>query len=275
MQILGGLSVTAPFAAGQGARRKGGSDPGTGPAAKPEDLRLGVCTYSFREFQRRITISLIRQLSVRWVSVKDFHLSYTASPGELAKATGDFQRAGLTIASGGTIPLRDEDPRALRRYFEYARACGMPMMVSAPTHKTLPAVEALVKEFDIKVAIHNHGPGANYDKLADVVGAIEKWPVEIGACVDTGHFIRSGEDPVAALRTLGPRVHEVHLKDATGVDVFNILGQGKLDVVGTLRALKDIKFDGCLALEYELNKNDPMADVRACLAYARDAAGRM
>jgi len=127
-------------------------------AAKPERIKLGVCTYSFNAFQRRLAISMIRQLKVKYVSVKDFHISYYADAGEIARAKAAFQKAGLTIVSGGAIPLQDQDAAALRKYFEYARACGMPMIVVAPTHKTLDTVEKLAGEFDIQVAIHNHGP---------------------------------------------------------------------------------------------------------------------
>jgi len=273
MQILGGLSVTAPFAAGQGARRKGGSDPGTGPAAKPEDLRLGVCTYSFREFQRRITISLIRQLSVRWVSVKDFHLSYTASPGELAKATGDFQRAGLTIASGGTIPLRDEDPRALRRYFEYARACGMPMMVSAPTHKTLPAVEALVKEFDIKVAIHNHGPeDEHFPTPQSVLAAVKGLDPRMGLCIDLGHTLRSGADVVQSIAQAGGRLMDIHMKDlqsATEKGSQCDVGDGVMPVPAIFKQLKKMNYAGCVNLEYEINAENPLPGMLRSMGYMR------
>ena len=96
-----------------------------------------------------------------------------------------------------------------------------------------------------------------------------------GACVDTGHVLRSGEDPVKWIRELGPRVHDVHLKDASAPKVFNILGQGKLDVLGTLKALKDIKFTGLLALEYELNEKDPVADIKKCLEVAREACKKL
>src|SRR2546425_13304944 len=93
------------------------------------DFRIGVASYSFREFQRKLTISMIKQLGVRYVSVKEFHLPYTLSAAEAAKAAGEFTKAGLTIVSGGNISLQDEDPAALKRYFEYARRCGMRMMV--------------------------------------------------------------------------------------------------------------------------------------------------
>src|SRR6266851_6018955 len=125
---------------------------------KPGDFRIGIASYSFREFQRKMTISMIKQLGVRYVSVKEFHLPYTLSATEAAKAAAEFTKAGLTIVSGGNISLSDEDPAVLKRLFQYAKSCGMPMMVCAPTHRTLPMVEKLAKEFAIQVALHNHVP---------------------------------------------------------------------------------------------------------------------
>src|SRR5437762_496764 len=105
--------------------------PGAAAESKSESgFHLGVCTYSFREFQRKLAISMTKQLGVSYVSVKEFHLPYKSTPDEIAAAKNDFRKAGLTIASGGNIDLKDEDPAALRRYFEYARNCGMPLMVS-------------------------------------------------------------------------------------------------------------------------------------------------
>jgi sugar phosphate isomerase/epimerase len=133
-----------------------------------------------------------------------------------------------------------------------------------------------VAEYDVRIAIHNHGPGARYDKVADVLKAIKGHDPRIGACADLGHYIRAGEDPVRAITLLSGRLYGVHLKDfaepkkdAAGV----ILGRGQLDLAATFRALRKAEFpsDACLALEYEEKPENPLDDIRACLAAA--AAG--
>lgn len=93
--------------------------------------------------------------------------------------------------------------------------------------------------------------------------------------MDTGHAIRAGEDPLTWIKTLGARVHDVHLKDASDATTYHILGKGKLDVVGALKALKELKFSGLLALEYELNEKDPIADIKECLAAVREACKKL
>jgi sugar phosphate isomerase/epimerase len=131
----------------------------------------------------------------------------------------------------------------------------------------------------MRIAIHNHGPGALYHKLEDVVKAIQDHDRRIGACVDCGHYISSAEDPIQCVLTLGARVYGVHLKDLAefGKKSPNVvIGQGHLDVVGLFRALREIRFpaDGALSLEYEANPENPLDDVRACLAAAKEAIAK-
>jgi len=152
---------------------------------------------------------------------------------------------------------------------------GFPVYSADPSADSFESLASLTKEYGIKIAIHNHGPGHKYGRLEQVQKAVEKWPVEIGACVDTGHVLRSGEDPVAWIKALGPRVHDVHLKDFSDAKTEHILGKGKLDIVGVLKALKDVKFPGILAVEYELNEKNPIADVKECLAAVREACKKL
>src|SRR5215475_9630687 len=121
-------------------------------------FKLGICSYTFREFQRKMAIGMMKQLSVTNVSVKDFHLAYDLSKEDLTKAVGEFKKAGLTLVSAGNTDLKGNDPAVMRRYFEYARNLGVPMLVAAPTHESLPLVERMAKEYDIRIAIHPHGP---------------------------------------------------------------------------------------------------------------------
>src|SRR5579864_6030906 len=92
-----------------GALAAASATPSAGAAdSKPENgFRLGICSYSVREFQRTLAISLMKQLNVAYVSVKDFHLPYTSTAAEIVNAKNEFQKAGLTIVSGGNTDLKD------------------------------------------------------------------------------------------------------------------------------------------------------------------------
>lgn len=242
-------------------------------------FHLGVATYSFREFQRKLAISMTKQLGVHYVSVKEFHLPYTVTADEAAKAKSEFKKAGLTIASGGNITLTDKDPMVLKRLFEYARMCGMPMMVCAPSHDTLDTVEKLVKEYDIKAAIHNHGPeDKHFPTPQSVLEAVKGRDPRMGLCMDLGHSMRTGIDVVQALETAGSRLLDMHIKDlksATEKDSQCAVGQGVMPIVAIFKQLKKMNYQGCVNLEYEINSDNPLPGMLESFGYMRGVLAGM
>jgi sugar phosphate isomerase/epimerase len=220
-----------------------------------------------------MAISLLGRLGAQCVSVKDFHIPYTVTPEEVTKAKSEFERAGLPIASGGNIPLQDEDPANLRRYFEYAKRCGMPLMVAAPTHKTLGSVERLAKEFDISVAIHNHGPeDQHFPTPQSVLEAVKGLDRRMGLCMDLGHSLRAGVDVVKTISEAGPRLLDVHMKDlrsATDKGSQCDVGEGVMPVVEIFKQLKANNYRGCVNLEYEINDENPLPGMLHSMGYLR------
>lgn len=249
------------------------------PKRQGEGLKLGVATYSFREFQRKLAISMTKQLGVHYVSVKEFHLPYTVTANDAAKARAEFQKAGLTIASGGNISLQDEDPAVLKRYFQYAKMCGMPMMVCAPTHGTLDTIEKLAKEFDMKMAIHNHGPeDKHFPSPQSVLDAIKGRDARMGLCMDCGHSMRAGTDVVQAIEQAGPRLLDIHIKDLrNGTDRESQcdIGEGIMPVVGIFKQLKKMSYQGCVNMEYEINSDNPLPGMLHSLGYMRGVLAGM
>lgn len=246
-----------------------------GDGAGGEDVRLGVCSYSLRNFQRHMAISMIKELGVTLVSVKEFHIPYTVTPAEAARARGDFEKAGLTIVSGGVIELNDQDPKGLRFYFEYARLCGMPMITAAPTHQALAQVEKLAQEYNIKVAIHNHGPeDKNFPTPQSVLEAVKGMDSRCGLCMDVGHSLRTGADVVQSIAEAGPRLLDMHFKDlrsATEKSSQCEVGGGVMPVVAIFKQLKKMKYSGSVNLEYEINSENPLPGMASSLAYMRGA----
>jgi inosose dehydratase len=136
-------------------------------------------------------------------------------------------------------------------------------------------LDKLVEEYGINIAIHNHGPKATYDKIDDVVNIVKDRNPRIGACVDCGHYLRSKENPVEAIERLAGRVFGVHLKDVKDATKFTILGEGDLDLLGCLKALQAQKYQHCLAIEYEENEKNPVADLEVCLKNVRAACAKL
>lgn len=264
-QVVQGLGALAAAAA---------TPPVAASDSKPErGLKLGVCSYSVREFQRELAISMMKQLGVAYVSVKAFHLPYTSTPAEIAKARSEFQKAGLTIASGGNIDLKDEDPAVLRRYFEYAKACGMALMVCAPTHKTLPAVEKLAREFDIQAAIHTHGPeDPHFPTPQAVLRAVKDMDPRMGLCMDVGHSMRGGADVVEEIANAGPRLLDMHFKDLKNRNEKESqcdVGEGVMPVVAIFKQLRKTGYRGCVNLEYEIHSADPQPGMLHSMGYMK------
>lgn len=240
-------------------------------AGRADDLKLGVATYSLRKFSRTQAIEMIRQLRTPYVSIKEFHLRYNSTPEQLVSGRKEFEDAGLKILSGGNISLAK--PEELRKMFEYAKACGMPMMVCAPTHATLPEVERLVKEFNIKAAIHNHGPeDEHFPTPQSVLEAVKNMDPRMGLCIDIGHTARTGADILEWIRKAGPRLLDVHVKDlksTTGKASQVPVGDGVLPIVGMFKLLKKMNYQGGVMLEYEIDADSPLPGMQKSFAYMR------
>lgn len=241
------------------------------PRTAPGDLRLGVASYSLRKFSRAETIEIIKKLEVSCVSIKSFHLPHESSPKELAAGSQEFRDAGLEVLSGGNINLTK--PAELRNMFEYAKHAGLPMMVCAPSPQTLDEVERLVKEFDIRIAIHNHGPEDEHFPTPRVaLEALKNRDKRMGLCVDVGHTSRAGDDPVEWIRRAGPKLFDVHIKDlANLMDAKSEcpVGDGAMPVVSIFDTLRRMNYQGGVMLEYELDPNDPLLGMIKSVAYMR------
>ncbi len=242
-------------------------------SAAPATIRLGVASYSLRESNRAEAINALRALRARYVSIKSFHLPYESSPAELAAGRKEFEEAGLTIVGGGVITLQEDRDEDIRTYFEYAKGAGMPLMVIAPTPATLPRIERFVREYDIAVAIHNHGPEDRYFPApSDALRVIRDMDPRVGLCVDLGHTTRTGVDIVDALAEAGNRVLDVHakdLKDLADAESQCVVGEGAMPMPAIFTQLAAMGYAGCVNLEYEIDAENPLPGMQRSFAYMR------
>lgn len=243
--------------------------------AAPGKYILGLQSYSLRNFPVDKAIAQTQELGLHAIEFFSGHFPLDSSAEQIAAMKTKFTKFGLQALGHGVNGFT-KDHAANRRVFEFAKRAGVRNISADPTEDSFDSLDRLVDEYDVRIAIHNHGPGARYDKINDVLDAIKGHDKRIGACADLGHYIRSGEDPVKAIHLFEGRLYGVHLKDfdepkdkARGV----ILGKGQLDVVGVFRALNKVKFpaDGSLSIEYEEKPDDPLDDLRQCVAISREA----
>jgi sugar phosphate isomerase/epimerase len=239
---------------------------------------IGLQTYSLRGYKVEEALRHAKDLGFTNIEVYGGMFPVTDDAAAIAAQKKMAADLGLTITSHG-INRFTKDAAENRKIIAYAKALGVPVVGADPTPEAFASLDDLVKEFDIKLAIHNHGPTHPYNKVVDVLHAIEGRDERIGACADLGHYIRSGEKPVDVIRALKGRLYGVHLKDFAEMQDKTkgvILGKGHIDVPAVFAALAQVGFpaDGALSIEYEENKDNPLADLRECLRVAREAAAK-
>jgi inosose dehydratase len=264
LSACGGLSALAML---PGATRTRAAD--TSP------LHLGIQLYSLRGYPVDQALEHAKDLGFKFVEFYPGMYPIDSNTDAIAAMNRKLTALGLTITAHGVSGF-GADAAANRKVFEFAKAAGITILGADPSPESFASLDELVREFDIRIAIHNHGPKHRYNKVVDVLRAIEGRDERIGACADLGHFIRSGEKPTEVIRLLKGRLYGVHLKDFKEMQEKTqgvILGRGHLDVPAVFAALEQVGFpaDGALSLEYEENPKNPLADLRECMKVAQDA----
>lgn len=237
-------------------------------------FKMGIQSYSLRHFTLDQALAHTKALGLNYWEAFMLHVPIVDSAATLAEYKQKLNGAKVSLTAYGVVFFGADESDA-RLILNFAQQMGIGVVTADPAPESLSYLAKLAEEHRVLIAIHNHGPNSRYDKIQDVLKVLESQPKQIGACVDTGHFLRSGENPVDAIRQFGDRVYGVHLKDVKGRTQFTELGKGDLDLVGTLRALKQVRFSECLALEYEEHPENPMRYLEECLAAVRDAVKRV
>jgi len=244
------------------------------PVEEP-GLKLGVASYSLRNFSREQAIEMTRSLGVKYINFKSVHLPYDASASEFTLARQQLAAAGLELVGGGMITFETDTDEGVRKYFDYAKAAGMPTIVCTCRPATLPRIEKFASEYNIKVAIHNHGPeDENFPSPYDALKAVKGMDARMGLCIDLGHTVRAGTDPVRAIVDAGPRVVDMHakdLRDFKSAESQCVVGEGKIPIADVFRQLKAVGFKGWVNLEYEIEPDNPLPGMRQSFSYMRGA----
>lgn len=240
---------------------------------------VGIQSYSLRGYGVEGAIDHVGALGLHMIEFFSGHFKPTADPADIDKMKKMLARHDISMSSHG-VNRFGKDHEANRLLFEFAKLAGIPVITADFNPDAHDSLNKLVKEYNIKLAGHNHGPKHHWNKVEDILAQIKDLDPRIGACADLGHYIRSGEDPVRVIHALKGRLYGIHLKDfsaaedkAKGV----ILGKGVLKTADVFKALKDTNFpaDGFISLEYEENPKDPIAEIKECLAVAAEAARKV
>lgn len=240
---------------------------------------IGVQSYSLRNFNALEAIRHIQGMGLHHVEFFGRHFPLNSNEQQVKERLAILEKAKISISAHGVNGFTANHD-ANRAIFAFAKRAGFKCITANPQPDSFDSLDKLCEEFQVRIAIHNHGPDALYDKISDVTEAVQDRHPLVGACVDTGHFIRSKEDPVKAVRELGKRVFALHVKDEAKQEKRShnvVIGEGHLDVSGIFEALLKIKFpaDGSISLEYEANPENPIDDMKQCLVVAQEAIAKV
>jgi inosose dehydratase len=252
-------------------------------SSHPQDtFRLGMAGYTFNKFKLEPTLEMLKKVDVHYLCIKDFHLPLNSTDDEIAAFHAKCRSFGVT--GYGVGPIYMGTPQEVSDAFSYAKRVGVKLLVGVPfkmvdkkrvaSAELLKMVEEKVREFDINYAIHNHGPDMPelFPSAENAMEFIQGMDKRVGLCLDIGHELRDGKDPVAALTRFSDRVHDIHLKNVTspgksgrGIE----LPRGAIDLVAFVRALRKIRYSGVCGLEHEKDMDNPLPGVAECIGYFR------
>jgi len=234
-------------------------------------LKLGIASYTFRKFQLTETLNFTKKLGLTYVSLKSMHLPLDSSEENIRAAANQVQSLGLDLYGCGVIYMKNAEQ--VSQTFEYAKAGGMKTIIGVPSHDLLELVDAKVKEYDIMVAIHNHGPSDKvYPDPKSIYDRIKGLDSRIGICMDIGHTQRCGQDPSKEAVKYADRIHDIHIKDvnkATAKGSTVEVGRGVIDIPKFIKTLIQIKYKGVASFEYEKDAEAPMIGLSESVGYVR------
>lgn len=239
--------------------------------AGKQQFKLGLASYTLRKFNLDDTLAMTKRVGLQYICFKSFHLPLDSTPAQIRDVVTKVKEAGLILYGGGVISMKKEDQ--VNNAFDYAKAAGMKVIVGVPAPEMLPLVNEKVKQYDIKVAIHNHGPGDKiYPTPASAYEKIKDLDKRIGLCNDIGHTLRIGSDPIASAKKYADRLLDVHMKDvseATPKGSNVEVGRGVIDIPKFLKMLIKIRYSGIVSFEYEKDADDPLAGLAESVGYVR------
>jgi len=235
----------------------------------PGGVEIGIASYGLRNLSLEEVIEMMKDLQLKKISIKSMHLPYDLSPADIEMNMNTIRRAGLDPYAAGVIYMTSIEEVA--KAFDYAKRAGFGMIVGVPDYNILDLVEQKVKAYNIKLAIHNHGPdGMPYPSAMEAYERIKDRDKRMGICMDVAHIARSGRDPVEEIHLVKDRLYDVHLRDNTANTKDGVAcrpGQGNLDLPLIIKALRDVEYQGVYTIEYGIEEDSPLTGTALTVGY--------
>lgn len=235
------------------------------------NLTFGVASYTLRTYKLEEAIEYTKRLGIGAIALKSMHMPLEASADEIKAMAAKVRAAGLKLYGAGVIYMKT--PQEVENTFNYAVAAGLETIIGVPNHELLGLTNDMVKKHNIRLAIHNHGPGDKlYHSPNDVWDKIKDLDKRIGLCIDVGHVVRIKEDPIPLIEKYKERLYDMHIKDVNKAEEDGTpleIGRGIINIPGIIKALKKIKYPNIVAIEYEKDEKDPIPGLAESIGYLR------
>jgi sugar phosphate isomerase/epimerase len=248
------------------------------PHAEKIGWRLGCQAYSFKNFTFFEAVDKTASLGLKYIEAypgQRMSKDHAAAMGEKLSAEDrklvkkKLAEAGVKLVNFGVcgLPKKEADSRKI---FEFAKDMGIETLTSEPSEDALKMLDKLCGEFGVNIAIHNHPKPSHYWDPDIVLKAVAGRSKRIGACADTGHWTRSGLNPLECLKKLQGRIVSFHFKDLNqaGPGAHDVpWGTGACDVVGMLAEIRRQDIKAVFSIEYEHNWNSSLPEIASCVAF--------
>jgi sugar phosphate isomerase/epimerase len=235
------------------------------------NFSIGIAGYTFKEFTIEKIIEMMKRIKVTNLSLKDFHMPMNSTQEQINAVIEKFKSGGINIYTVGVVYMKTKE--SVDQAFEYAKMAGVKMIVGAPDYSLLPYVEKKIKTYDLKLAIHNHGPdNPLYPNATDIWNHIKALDARIGICIDIGHTTRDGQDPSVDILRYRSRIYDMHIKDvdkATKEGQTVEMGRGIINIPKVIDTLRKIKYSGSCSLEFEKDMTDPLPGIAESIGYLK------
>jgi sugar phosphate isomerase/epimerase len=241
------------------------------PQKKSDKFNLGVAGYTFVNFNLEQSLSMMRRADIKYLCIKDFHLPLNSSDEEIANFHQILSKSNVTGYAVGPIYMKSKED--IDKAFVYAKRVGVDLMIGIPRPEDLNYISSKVKEYNIRYAIHNHGPEDKlYPNATVIYNLVKGLDKRVGICLDIGHNTRDKQDLLLNIKQFSDRIFDIHLKDVTSASNEGTtceLGRGVINIPLFVQALRKSNYSGVCSIEHEKDMKDPLAGIAECAGYFR------
>lgn len=233
-------------------------------------FELGMAGYSFVNFNLDDSLKMMKRMDIRYLCIKDFHLPLNSNAEQIAAFHQKLSESNVKGYAVGPIYMT-KSKTEIDNAFDYAKRVGVDLIIGIPNKEDLEYISKKTEEYNIRYALHNHGPEDKlYPNAKSIHDLINHLSPKMGICFDMGHNMRDAREPSADLKSYHKRIFDIHLKNVTEATEKGStceLGRGVIDIPKFVKTLRSVGYSGKCSLEFEKDMKDPLAGIAESKGY--------